>query len=66
MKTRLGRYAAGVAKAITSDAEIRISRDIDGDPLVWCSTPGGDNPKITINVKRGEVLSVFAGDRRVE
>lgn len=60
-KTRLGKYfrlSKEDFEPIVSDREIRISTDIDGDPLVWCADPAGENPDVVIIAKRGKIVSV--------
>lgn len=60
-KTRLGKYfrlSKEKFEPIVSDREIRISDDIDGDPLVWCADPSGENPDVVIVAKRGKIISV--------
>ena len=60
-RTRLGKYfrlSKEKFDPIVSDREITISKDIDGDPLVWCADPAGDNPDVVIVAKRGKIISV--------
>lgn len=66
-KTRFMRYIEEKRdiEPIVSDREIRISADIDGDPLVWCADPAGDNPEVVIDAKRGKILSITVDGRRV-
>lgn len=60
-KTRLSKYfrlSKEDFEPIVSDREIQIKTDIDGDPLVWCADPSGDNPDVYIVARRGKILSV--------
>lgn len=67
-RTRFKKYIGEgrEIEPVVSDREIQIDRDFDGDPLVWCADAGGDNPDVVINAKRGKILSVIVGGRRVE
>lgn len=68
MRTRFKKYIEDdkVVVPIASDKDIRVSSDLDGDELVWCADAGGENPDVVIVAKRGKILSVTVGGRRID